>query len=132
MIAQITEVTVLSDGTEQLARPTNPALESGLSIPDEFNLSQNYPNPFNPTTAIHFSLPQNVRVELTVFDITGRKVRILADRNFDRGSHTIFWDGRNEHKKEVASGIYIYRLTASLPANKKTIFQQSRRMILVR
>lgn len=132
MIAQITEVTVLSDGTEQFAIYKNPTSESGSSVPDKFSLSQNYPNPFNPNTAIHFSLPQNARVELIVFDITGRKVRILADRNFDKGSHAIFWDGRNEHKKEVASGIYIYRLTASLPANKKTIFQQSRRMILVR
>ncbi len=77
-----------------------------------FRLGNNYPNPFNPTTTIPFTLPEAERVRLAVYDIKGRLIRVLADRRFSRGGHTVRWDGRDARGNEVASGVYFYRLSA--------------------
>ncbi|MEX2363245.1 MAG: T9SS type A sorting domain-containing protein [Balneolaceae bacterium] len=68
-------------------------------------MSQNYPNPFNPTTNITFNLPSANRVELSVFDILGRKVVTLVDGRLQSGNHTYNFDA-----SKLSSGIYIYRL----------------------
>ena len=58
-------------------------IESNTSvIPDNYSLSQNYPNPFNPSTKIKFNLPSSGNVKLTIYDITGRKVKELLNRNW--------------------------------------------------
>ncbi|MCK6621004.1 MAG: T9SS type A sorting domain-containing protein [Calditrichaceae bacterium] len=98
---------------------------AGNSEPEEFALSQNYPNPFNPATTITLSLPQDSRVSLEVYDITGRKVRTLADQPLPAGVHKIAWDGRNEGGEAVSSGVYIYRVQAGA-------FVESRKMVLLR
>jgi hypothetical protein len=82
-------------------------------LPDRFTLYQNYPNPFNPETRIDFELPQGCRVELSVYNLLGRKVRVLADGDYSAGSHTVAWDGRDDYGSAVSSGVYFYRLTAS-------------------
>ncbi|MDR9419106.1 T9SS type A sorting domain-containing protein, partial [Gracilimonas sp.] len=77
-------------------------------VPTSIELKQNYPNPFNPTTQISFTLPQAQQVTLKVYDMLGREVATLANReNFSAGSNTINFDAAN-----LSSGIYIYRLTA--------------------
>jgi hypothetical protein len=85
-------------------------------LPRTFRLSQNYPNPFNPSTTISFDLPltaDNKRpVSITIYDIRGRRVRILIDSDLEHGSHKIHWDGRNDRGQSVASGIYLYTLKA--------------------
>jgi hypothetical protein len=73
----------------------------------EFRLSQNYPNPFNPTTNINFSIPQSGPVTLKVFDISGREIVTLVDGVQTTGQHSVNFDAAN-----LASGIYIYQLTA--------------------
>lgn len=81
--------------------------ESGDDIPDVLELNQNYPNPFNPTTMIEFGLPDQSRVTLEVFDILGRKVaRLLNNELKNAGRYEVNFDARN-----LASGIYIYRIT---------------------
>jgi hypothetical protein len=82
-------------------------------LPDRFTLYQNYPNPFNPETRIDFELPQSCRVELSVYNLLGRRVRILADGDYSAGSHTVTWDGSDDSGSAVSSGVYFYRLTAS-------------------
>ncbi len=82
-------------------------------LPDRFTLYQNYPNPFNPETRIDFELPQGCRVELSVYNLLGRRVKILADGGYSAGSHTVTWDGRDDNGSMVSSGVYFYRLTAS-------------------
>ncbi|MDP2035775.1 MAG: T9SS type A sorting domain-containing protein [Ignavibacteria bacterium] len=81
-------------------------------IPTEFALSQNYPNPFNPTTTIKFSVAQDAKVNLVIYDMLGQRVRTLVDGIQDAGFYTVRWDGSNEFGSKVASGIYIYRLQA--------------------
>jgi hypothetical protein len=78
------------------------------SIPDKFELSQNFPNPFNPSTKIRFSLPENSKVRLEVFDIIGQKVTDLAYGDFSAGFHEVNFNSSN-----LSSGLYIYKLTAN-------------------
>jgi hypothetical protein len=71
-------------------------------------LNQNYPNPFNPTTQISFTLPQAQQVTLKVYDMLGREVATLANREmFSSGMSTLNFNASN-----LSSGLYIYRLTA--------------------
>ncbi|MCK6621491.1 MAG: T9SS type A sorting domain-containing protein [Calditrichaceae bacterium] len=109
-------------GVPPLAKP---GADSSSTLPTRFELSQNYPNPFNPTTTITLSLPQDSRVSLQVYDVTGRKVRTLADQPLPAGGHKIAWDGRNEGGEPVSSGVYIYRVVAGG-------FVESRKMVLMR
>ncbi|MCD4669665.1 MAG: right-handed parallel beta-helix repeat-containing protein, partial [Actinomycetia bacterium] len=60
-----------------------------------FALGRNYPNPFNPTTTIHYSIPTDSHVELSIYNIRGRLVRRLIDEPLEAGAHRIEWDGRN-------------------------------------
>lgn len=81
-------------------------------IPSDFALAQNYPNPFNPTTTMKYALAQDAPVTLTVYNMLGQKVKTLVDLQQEAGYYQINWDGTNEFGGRVASGIYIYRLTA--------------------
>jgi len=74
-------------------------------IPQQTKLFQNYPNPFNEQTEIHFDLNQDSHVTLTVFDVLGRKVRQLADTNFEAGAHFLTFNARN-----LSSGVYFIQL----------------------
>ena len=87
-------------------------VEEQETIPTQFELSQNYPNPFNPTTKITYSLPQNSYVSIKVYDMLGREVRSLVNSEMLAGNHSIEWSGENNFGSKVASGTYIYRITA--------------------
>jgi len=80
--------------------------------PDEYALYQNYPNPFNPATTVRYDLPIPGRVRLEIFNILGQTVATLIDKDMPAGTFTAEWEGRNRDGGTVASGIYIYRLTA--------------------
>ena len=73
----------------------------------------NRPNPFNPVTKIAFSVPAETEAELAVFDIAGRRVATLVDREVEAGRHEVVWDGTNDAGDPVASGVYFSRLTAT-------------------
>ncbi len=95
------------------------------NAPLQIELRQNYPNPFNPTTTVYFDLPQRSRVRLAVFNARGQLVRTLAQGSFENGSHSVFWDGRNETGHTVASGAYFYRLETD-------DFIRTRKMLLIK
>ena len=77
------------------------------AVATEFNLYNNYPNPFNPSTRIKYSVPSNVHVTLKVFDILGREVSTLVDKEQASGIYEIQFNAFN-----LSSGIYFYRLQA--------------------
>ena len=73
----------------------------------------NFPNPFNPETNISFSLKQDQKIKLEIFNIKGQKVRTLHHGFIEKGKHTIKWNGKDMNKNQVASGIYFYQLSSS-------------------
>ena len=62
---------------------------SSVAVPSTYSLAQNYPNPFNPVTQISFALPEAQQVRVTVFDMLGRVVKVLADEHKSAGTHTV-------------------------------------------
>ncbi|MFC2089093.1 phosphodiester glycosidase family protein, partial [Calditrichota bacterium] len=96
------------------------SIEDNTEEPISFQLQQNYPNPFNPETTINYSIPHSSDVNLTVFDIQGKLVDIIVNKNQSRGNYSVRWK-----TNDVASGLYIYRLKTA--NNIKT-----RKMIVMR
>lgn len=88
-------------------------------------LLQNYPNPFNPTTTIRFDLPREVHVKLTIYNVKRELVTTLVDQRMTEGRKEIPWTARCDRGRDVASGIYFYRLTAGE-------FVLTRKMVLLR
>lgn len=76
-----------------------------------FSLEQNYPNPFNPFTRIEFVIPQSGWVTLEIYNVLGQKVRRLLAGHLDQGLHRITWDGKDDDEKDLANGIYFYRMS---------------------
>jgi hypothetical protein len=76
-------------------------------------LDQNYPNPFNPSTRISYEIENGApaKVNLTIYDVTGARVRTLVDEVAKPGVYSTSWDGRNANGESVSSGVYFYRLT---------------------
>jgi len=93
----------------KLAGPTD--VSAKTVTPVEFDLSQNYPNPFNMDTFIHFRLTARADVDLAVFDVLGNRVRLLAEGEKSAGDSFFIWNGCDDRGRELASGVYFYRLT---------------------
>jgi len=107
-----------TSGVLSVSSPTDIDDDSDNLLPGQFALTQNYPNPFNPSTKISFSLPDKSAVRLEIFNILGQVVDILADGNFEAGTHEVTWDASG-----VPSGIYFYKLSAgSESMTKKMLF----------
>ena len=70
----------------------------------------NYPNPFNPETKIEYSIPSESKIELSIYNIKGQKVKTLIEGNQQSGSYSIIWDGKDENGKPVGTGLYFYKL----------------------
>jgi len=95
------------------------------SVPTKFNLEQNYPNPFNPATTISYSIPRinndfNRKVTLKVFDLLGREVVTLINKNQTAGNYKVSFDASN-----LPSGVYYYQLRAG-------DFDETKKMLLIK
>ncbi len=108
------QVTLGKGGVETLV----PDLPETVSI-------NNYPNPFNPETTVSFTLPQDGKVSIKVFNVRGQLVKTLVDNNLNAGKHEIVWNGRDEENRQVGSGIYFCRLqTAGKILNRKLLMMK--------
>ena len=98
-----------SDWTEAKSFTTGTSVSTQEdALPLQFGLAQNYPNPFNPRTTIGFVLPQAQHVTLEVYNLLGQRVVTLVDRPMGAGQHSIGF-----HAADLASGMYLYRLTGA-------------------
>ncbi len=88
-------------------------------------LLNNHPNPFNPQTTIQYRIAGPAEVTLDIYSVTGQLVKRFARAHGSGGTHAITWDGRDQNDRPVASGVYVYRLTA--PG-----FVQSKKMVLLK
>ena len=96
-----------------------------IELPLHFDLAQNAPNPFVSATTIRFALPESREVRLEIFSVDGRRVASLVNDTLSPGHLALRWDGRDSRGRPVASGAYLYRLTAG-------DFTATRRMLLTR
>ena len=91
-----------------------------LIISRTFNLYQNYPNPFNPTTTIKFRHPQNGFVDLCVYNITGKEVVRLVNKELQSGYHEVTFNA-----SQLVSNIYFYRLiSGEFISSKKNVISK--------
>ena len=93
-------------------------------VPLITELSGNQPNPFNPTTTISFSLTTeyNVNTEILIYNMRGQKVNQLINEQLPTGRYSVVWNGKDDNGKQVASGIYFYRMiTKDYSSTKKMI-----------
>ncbi|MBZ0201118.1 MAG: choice-of-anchor D domain-containing protein [Ignavibacteriaceae bacterium] len=115
--SRLGEVVAFSGGTDVVIVGEN---TNAHLLPTEFELQQNYPNPFNPVTSISYTIPAQLKVKLTVYDILGRAVKTLVNDVKDRGRYEIQWDGTNSLNNKVSTGVYFYRLeTDNFVSTKK-------------
>lgn len=101
--------------------------ENGKSVPTKYRLSQNYPNPFNPSTNIDFDIPESGSVEITLYDIAGRKVKELMNENKRKGSYTL-----SVNLNGFASGVYVYSIVVKGLSENTKGFTASKKMLLMK
>ncbi|MBW7995606.1 MAG: choice-of-anchor D domain-containing protein [Candidatus Glassbacteria bacterium] len=92
---------------------------------DECSLQQNFPNPFNPSTTISYAVSSESLVALNIYDIRGRLIYALVNRNHQPGNYSVNWDGRDRAGRAVSSGVYFYRLQSGE-------FTQTRKMMVLK
>jgi hypothetical protein len=90
------------------------SVEVSIDPPTQFNLSQNYPNPFTAgeNTDLNFTIPANAPTSLVIYNQLGEVVKTLATGDFDQGSHSYSWNGKDEAGNVVPTGSYIAKLTS--------------------
>ncbi len=111
----------------------------GDQLPVDFNLEQNYPNPFNPSTMIRYAIPnvtlsalsraesrdEGSRVVLKIYDILGREIKTLVNKEQAYGVYEVIWNGDDELGNKVSTGIYFYRINAGS-------FVDTKKMMLIK
>jgi hypothetical protein len=99
---------------------TSAIADQSSQIPAEFALEQNYPNPFNPKTIIGWHLAVDSNVELSIYDLAGRKVTTLVSEKQPAGRHQVEWNASG-----IASGVYLYKIEAS-------DFHETKKLVLLK
>lgn len=94
-------------------------LQIDLDVPNKAKLMQNSPNPFNPSTSIKFFIPFQSDVTIKIYDLLGREVATLINKQMNKGFYIVFWNGKDKYGNTVSSSVYLYRLTAGNFAETK-------------
>jgi len=100
--------------------------ETSKLVPQAYELAQNYPNPFNPSTTISYMIPAGTYVRLEIFSLIGQRVRVLDEGYRAAATYSVVWDGKDENRQTVSSGVYFCRLVAGGNAIR------TRKLVLVR
>ena len=101
------------------------ATEPEYFIPEVFTLHQNYPNPFNPITTLQYDLPEDVLVNITIYDIMGRVVKTMVNSQQNAGFKSVRWNAANNRGQPVSAGLYLYTIQAGE-------FKQTKKMLLLK
>jgi hypothetical protein len=100
------------------AIPAGVKEEKGL--PAEYSISQNFPNPFNPSTTIKFALPRAALTKITIYDLLGREIEIIVNKEMEAGYHKVNFDAGY-----LQSGVYFYKIQSGN-------YIQTKKMILIK
>lgn len=104
---------------------TTGIVEQSPLVVRNYELQQNDPNPFNPQTDIKFMTAQAGWIDLSIYNVKGQLIKTLVNAVVAEGSHSVRWDGRDDHDLPAPSGVYIYRLATES-------FTSSKRMVLIK
>ena len=116
------EFTVFSDTGDFVFDNSSLSIKNGI-IPKAYTLFQNHPNPFNPITSLSYNLPEDVFVNITIYDMMGRVVKTLLNSSQKAGYKSIKWNATNNRNEPVSAGLYLYLIQAGLyTESKKMIF----------
>jgi len=100
-------------------------------LPSEFNLFQNYPNPFNPITSIKFALPIESNINIKIYNTLGKEIKELLNEARLSGEYEIIWDGTDNFRNKVSSGIYFITMQAN-NSNSNLPFRKTIKAILLK
>jgi hypothetical protein len=100
-------------------------------LPSEFNLFQNYPNPFNPTTIIKFALPSESSINIKIYNSLGKEIKELLNETRLSGEYEITWDGTDNYRNKVSSGVYFITMQAN-NSNNNLPFRKTIKSILLK
>jgi hypothetical protein len=95
------------------------------NMPLYYKIHQNHPNPFNPVTTLHYDLPEDVMVNITIYDMMGRVVSNLVSSQQNAGYKSIQWHATNNAGQPVSAGIYLYTIFAGE-------FRQTKKMVMLK
>ena len=95
------------------------------TLPQSPLLHSNFPNPFNPNTLLRYDLPQSGMVNISIHDMTGRKIKTLVNSAQSAGYKTIQWNGTDDNNKSVSAGLYLYTIQTGN-------FTQTKKMVLLK
>ena len=99
--------------------------KSTSTVPSTFTLHPAYPNPFNPITSLHYDLPEQAQVTLTIYDLMGREVVRLVHATQEAGYRSVQWNATDGFGKPVSAGVYLYQIRAS-------DYVQTKKMVLLK
>jgi len=102
-------------------------IKVAAGAPDKFELFQNYPNPFNPTTTISYQLASDSKVLIKIYNILGEEVKTM----FDGVQKAGYYENRFNANR-IASGMYIYRLTAKSSEGKSSEYSSIKKMMVIK
>ncbi|HIF27549.1 MAG TPA: T9SS type A sorting domain-containing protein [Candidatus Marinimicrobia bacterium] len=91
----------------------------------DYKIHQNYPNPFNPVTTLHYDLPEDALVNITIYDVMGRIVNNLVSSQQNAGYKSIQWNADNNAGQPISAGLYLYTIQAGE-------FRQTKKMVLLK
>lgn len=86
--------------------------DNDAQIINKFDLSQNYPNPFNSSSQIKIISGQRSSIQIVIYNILGKEVKTLLNKELPAGEYTIEWDGKDNEGSSLPSGIYFIQMTA--------------------
>jgi len=117
---------IQAQGENAVSKLASPGMITDIEkTPLQFIVSKPYPNPFNPSVTIAYTLPERRMLSVVIYDILGRKIRVLDNTIREAGSYRLRWDGLDENGLRAGSGIYLYQLRAGE-------FTQQGKMLLLR
>jgi hypothetical protein len=112
------------DGTYTYSNVVN----AEIGQPNSFMLSQNYPNPFNPSTKIDYQVPAESRVKIEMYNVTGEKIAELIDTDHAAGFYSL--NVNTSLFKNISSGVYIYKMSATEKASGKSFINTKKMMLM--
>jgi len=117
-------------GAEEFALAGAAGSETQEVMPTEFSLEANYPNPFNPSTTIAYGVPEQATVRLSIYNMLGQEVSVLADGELMAGHYSVVWEAKDNTGKQLSSGVYFYRMTANGVSGKS--YNAMQKMVLMK